>query len=315
MGWQQNPLTNSDRNNDSNYNSSHWKQKRFRINQKNAPYLFIAPVVILFLFFTVYPVISSFLLSFKVREQGHYIFSGLSNYIQLFQDPLFYHALINTVIIFVFSVPVTLFLALILAVGLNAAMVKLKSVFRVLYFLPVVTSLVAASILFLFLLNENYGLVNFLLSHIGIPKINWFSNPFWAKVTVALVIVWRWTGYNMVIYLAGLQTISKDLYEAASIDGAGKLRQFFSITVPQLKPIFIFTLVLSVISNFQLFDEPYTLTDGGPNNATLTVTLYLYQNGFEDFNFGYASAIAYVLVLLIAILSWIQLKWTGDDES
>lgn len=128
-----------------------------------------------------------------------------------------------------------------------------------------------------------------------------------------IVMTWRWTGYNMVILLAGLQGIPKDFYEAASIDGAGKIRQFFSITLPQLKPVLLFTAVLSTIGTLQLFDEPYIITNGGPNNSTLTVILYLYNNGFRYFDFGYASAIAYVLVIIIAVLSYLQLKVAGDE--
>ncbi|KHE67892.1 carbohydrate ABC transporter permease, partial [Halobacillus sp. BBL2006] len=192
--------------------------------------------------------------------------------------------------------------------------VKMKSFFRIAFFMPAITALVASSIIFMIMLDENYGLVNYLLSFVGIDPIAWLSDPFWAKVALMAAITWRWTGYNMVIFLAGLQNIPGSLYEAAEMDGAGKLRQFLYITVPQLKPIFLFTFVLSTIGTLQLFDEPYILTEGGPNNSTLTITLYLYQNGFRYFDFGYASAIAYVLVLIIGVLSWAQMKWAGEDK-
>jgi lactose/L-arabinose transport system permease protein len=181
--------------------------------------------------------------------------------------------------------------------------------------MPAITALVAASIVFMILLDEHFGLVNYFLSSIGMNPIHWFTSPVWAKVSIILVMTWRWTGYNMVIFLAGLQNIPNELYEAASIDGAGKVKQFFMITIPQLKPVFIFTVVMSTIGTLQLFDEPYILTKGGPNSATMTITLYLFQTGFKYFEFGYASAIAYVLVFIIGIISWIQMKWVGDlDE-
>jgi lactose/L-arabinose transport system permease protein len=283
------------------------------MNGKGAPYVFIAPALILFLIFTAYPIVASLLLSFQKNLEGSYIFVGFDNFIRLFYDPLFYKALGNTFILFIFQVPVMLFMALILAVLLNSALLKMKGFFRVAFFVPAITSLVAASIIFMLLLNDDYGLVNFVLTTFGMEKINWLSHPVWAKVAIILVTLWRWTGYNMVILLAGLQGIPKDLYEAASIDGAGKVRQFFSVTIPQLKPVLLFTFVLSTIGTFQLFDEPYNLTGGGPNNATLTITYYLYNQGFQYFDFGYASAIAYIIVVIIAILSWIQFKLAGDE--
>lgn len=206
-----------------------------------------------------------------------------------------------------------LFLALILAVLLHSSLLKWKAMFRVSFFLPAVTSLVAYSIIFSIMLM-NDGLMNQLLEWIGISSIPWLSHPFWAKVSLILAMTWRWVGYNMVIYLAALQNISEDLYEAASIDGASKVRQFFSITIPQLKPVILFTAILSTIGTLQLFDEPYTLTKGGPSDETLTIGMYLYQTGFRYFDFGYASTIAYVIVVLIAILSFIQFKVSGDER-
>ncbi|TCP29613.1 carbohydrate ABC transporter membrane protein 1 (CUT1 family) [Scopulibacillus darangshiensis] len=289
------------------------RRKRW-ITPKSAPYIFIAPTVILLIIFTLYPIVSSFLLSFKTKIAGQYVFSGFHNYIRLFHDPVFYKSLVNTFEILIIQVPIMIFLALIIAVLINSPIVKLNALFRISFFMPAITSLVAASLVFMILLDNNTGLVNYLLSLMGIHKIAWLTQPFWAKVSIIILMSWRWIGYNMVIFLAGLQGIGQDLYEAASIDGAGKVRQFFSITLPQLKPIFVFTVVLSTIGTLQLFDEPYILTGGGPSNATMTITLYLYQNGFKYFDFGYASAIAYVLVIITAILSWIQLKWAGDKD-
>nr|WP_165445050.1 sugar ABC transporter permease [Gracilibacillus phocaeensis] len=290
------------------------EDRKALITPKTAPYIFVAPAVLLFLAFMVYPIISSFILSFQTRTGGAYTFSGLDNYIRLFNDPLFYKAMGNTFIILLVQVPIMLFLAVVLAVFLNSALLSMRGFYRVAFFTPAVTSLVAASIIFVLLLNTDYGLINYLLTSMGMERIGWLTDATWAKISLIIVTTWRWTGYNMVIILAGLQGIPHSLYEAASIDGASNIRKFFTITLPQLKPVLLFTFILSTIGTFQLFDEPYNLTNGGPNNATLTITYYLYNQGFEYFDFGYASAIAYIIVLFIAILSWLQFKVARDDD-
>lgn len=291
----------------------HTKMKKHVWKKKIVPYIFIAPSVILFSIFMLYPIGYSFVMSFQTSAGGEMTFNGLENYKRLFNDDIFLKALKNTFIILAVQVPMMLFLALILAVLLHSSLLKWKAMFRVSFFLPAVTSLVAYSIIFSIMLM-NDGLMNQLLEWIGISSIPWLSHPFWAKVSLILAMTWRWVGYNMVIYLAALQNISEDLYEAASIDGASKVRQFFSITIPQLKPVILFTAILSTIGTLQLFDEPYTLTKGGPSDETLTIGMYLYQTGFRYFDFGYASTIAYVIVVLIAILSFIQFKVSGDER-
>ncbi len=290
------------------------KTRKNVLTPKNAPYFFIGPAFLLILIFTVYPVISSFILSFQEVRGVQKSFVGFANYSRLFHDPIFYKSLLNTFQILIVQVPIMLFLSLLIAVGLHSSMLRGKAFFRISYFMPAITALAAASIVFMILLDEHFGLVNYFLSFLGLDAISWLNTPFWAKVSVILVMTWRWTGYNMVIFLAGLQNIPDDLYEAASIDGAGKVKQFFMITIPQLKPVFIFTVVMSTIGTLQLFDEPFILTNGGPNAATMTITLYLYETGFKFFDFGYASAIAYVLVIITAIVSWIQMKLVGDEE-
>ncbi|MFS0821651.1 carbohydrate ABC transporter permease [Bacillus sp. 1P02SD] len=280
---------------------------------KWTPYLFLAPALILFLIFTVYPIISSFILSFQTSEGGVYVFTGLDNYIRLLNDTTFHQALFNTFIIFIVQVPIMILLALMLAALLNSKLLKFKGMFRTGFFLPAVTSLVAYSILFSIILMDK-GIFNQFLSLFGIEAIPWLNDPFWAKVSIIIAMTWRWTGYNMVIYLAAMQNISEETYEAASIDGAGKIRQFFSITIPQLKPIILFTSIISTISTLQLFDEPFNLTKGGPGDSTTTLGLMIYKNGFQYYDFSYASAIAYVVVVIVAILSLIQSKVTGDGK-
>ncbi|WP_066174919.1 carbohydrate ABC transporter permease [Bacillus marinisedimentorum] len=279
---------------------------------KYTPFLFLAPAVLLFLLFTAYPIISSLMLSFQKLEGGEYVFAGLSNYTRLLQDTVFFEALKNTFIFLLIQVPIMLFLALVLANALNSQLLKFRGLFRVGFFMPAVTSLVAYAILFSIMLQDT-GLINQFLGMIGIGPVKWLSDPFWAKVSIIMSMTWRWTGYNMVIYLAAMQNIPDELYEAASLDGAGKFRQFISITIPQLKPVIVFTAIISTISTLQLFDEPYNLTRGGPADATLTLGLYIYRVGFSYFEFGYASAIAYVIVLIVAVLSILQLKLTGDE--
>ena len=282
------------------------------MRKKVTPYLFLAPALILFLCFTAYPIVASLILSFQSFEGGNYVFSGLSNYTRLIGDTIFRKALLNTLIILVIQVPIMLFLGLVLANALNSQLLKFRGFFRVGIYMPAVTSLVAYSILFSIMLQDT-GIINQFLDYIGIGPISWLSDPFWAKGSIILAMTWRWTGYNMVIYLSAMQNISEEIYEAASIDGASNVKKFFYITIPQLKPIILFTAIISTISTLQLFDEPFNLTKGGPADATMTLGLYIYNNGFKYFDFSYASAVAYVVVVLVAILSYFQSKVTGDE--
>jgi lactose/L-arabinose transport system permease protein len=275
------------------------------------PYLLVAPAVLLFALFTVYPIIASLVLSFQKPVNGEFVFVGVSNYIRLIGDEIFRKAITNTFVIFIIQVPIMIFLALILANALNSRLLKFKGFFRTSFFMPAVTSLVAYSVLFSIMLQDS-GLINNVLSFFGIGPIPWLSHPVWAKISIIIAMTWRWTGYNMVIFLAALQNLSDDIYEAASLDGAGKWQQFFYITIPQLKPVILFSTVLSTIGTLQLFDEPYNLTKGGPADSTMTLGLYIYQTAFNYFDFSYACAIAYVVVILVAILSFIQFKVTGE---
>lgn len=275
------------------------------------PFLFLTPAIVLFIVFTVYPIIYSFLLSFQTSDGGEMVYAGLDNYRRLFSDTIFWVSLFNTFTILIIQVPFMLFLALVLASLLHAVK-RARALYRLSLFMPAVTSLVAYSIIFSIMLM-NDGVVNQFLQAVGLNGVLWLSHPLWAKASLILAMTWRWIGYNMIIYLAAMQTIPESLYEATSIDGAGKIRQFLSVTIPQLKPIILFTTVLSTIGTLQLFDEPYTLTKGGPSDATLTIGMYLYQTGFRYFDFGYASTLAYVIVVLIALLTFLQFKITGRD--
>lgn len=288
--------------------------RQVKINQKNAPYYFLTPVIIIFAIFMIYPIAKSFILSFYEFKAGEYSFVGIGNYTNLVKDNIFKKALFNTLIYLVFQVPVMVFLSLLLAYLMDQSFVKWKAIYRVSVFLPAITSLVAYSLIFKLLLNSEYGLINFLIGLFGFDGVNWLGGNISAKISIMLAITWRWTGYNTVIMLAGLQNIPNEIYEAADIDGANRIQKFFKITMPNMKPIILFSAITSTIGTLQLFDEPYILTNGGPDGATITVAQYLYNSGFRYIKFGYAAAISYVLVALIALLSYVQFK-VGEKES
>ncbi len=276
---------------------------------------FVAPASILIFIMSFYPMIQSFILSLKSGMGNNLQFSGLRNYMRLFQDEMFIAAVKNVFIYFVFQVPIMLFLALILASILNDPKLKYKGLFRTLVFLPCATSLVSSALIFKSLFSLD-GLVNVLFVKWGIldEAFNWLDDPIWAKVVIILTITWRWTGYNTVFFLAGLQNIDSSIYEAARIDGANPIQSFFRITLPQLKPVILLTAIMSTNGTLQLFDEVRNLTGGGPGNATLTISQYIYNLSFR-FNpqFGYAATVSYAILILVALLSFIQLK-LGDRE-
>lgn len=291
------------------------KRFEFRLSPKVAPYVFIAPAVILFAVFMVYPIIYSFILSLQTQIDGVDKWIGLDNYTQLLGDDKFKQALLNTVWLLLGQVPIMLILAILLAVTLNSRWLKFRGGFRAIYFLPAVTALAAVSIIFRILFQEEDGFVNYILGLIGIGPVPWSTNAFWNTILLILAITWRWTGYNMVIYLSGLQSIPGDLYEAASVDGASKINQFFRITLPLMRPIILFTTIFSTIGTLQIFDESYLLTRGGPADATMTVGLYLYRTAFQQADFHYASTVAYGLVVIIGILSILQFKFARLEEA
>lgn len=271
-----------------------------------APYVFLAPVIVLFLGFKVYPVLSALFLSLTTNVSGVTTFVGGKNYGRILHDPLFWTALRNTVEILVIQVPIMLVLAILLAVAFNSTLLKARAFFRVAYFVPIVMGLVAYGILFSALMAQN-GFLNFLLESVGLHAVPWLSDPLWAKISIVLAMTWHYTGQNAVMYLAQLQSIPDELFEAAQMDGAGRRQQFWHVTLPGLRPAILLTVVLSTIGTLQLFDEPYVLTNGGPDNATLTIGMYLYQSAFRNFDFGYASAIGYVLAIIVAAISVIQM--------
>jgi lactose/L-arabinose transport system permease protein len=210
----------------------------------------------------------------------------------------------------VMYVPLLLFLSLLFAVILNSTFVRFKAFFRAAYFIPYITSLVAVGFTFRMLFGNEYGFVNEMFISLGLDKVDWLGTVWGARITLAILVIWRWLGYNMVIMLAGLQNIPTDLYESARIDGAGPVQSFFKITIPMMAPILLFTSILSTIGTFQLFAEPLVLTrgSGGPENAITSVIMYLYNQSFSYLKFGYASAMAYVFFLLMFVLTMLQIR-------
>ncbi|HZU14303.1 MAG TPA: sugar ABC transporter permease [Chloroflexota bacterium] len=282
---------------------------------KVAPYVFISPFYLLFLAFGLLPILFSLGVSlFNWQGVAQAQFTGLSNYGVLLTDPDFLTALGNTVIVWLGSTVPMVFLALAFAAVLNAQRLRLRGFFRTVYFLPVVTSLVVTGLIFSVLFDPSIGLVNDALHAVGIAPINFLSDPNWMKPTLIMALLWRWTGNDMVIMLAGLQSIPGDIYEAATVDGATGRQAFWRITVPLMRPIILFDFIISTIGAFNLFEEPYVLFGGsagnigGTQNAGLVTGTLIYQNSFVFFNFGYGAAIAWVVAFIIFVLSMLQLK-------
>ena len=286
-------------------------------------WFFIIPSSILLLFFIVYPIFYSLYLSFTSTKGIVTQFVGIKNYIRMFNDPMFFLALRNTFTLLLIQVPIMLILSITFAAILNNKKIRFRGFFRTALFLPAVTSLIAYSILFKMLFSYD-GLINNTLISLSIidSPLQWMTTPKLATFVLILAMIWRWTGYNMIFYLSAMQNISEDLYEAASIDGASKVKTFFAITVPLLKPIILFTTVMSTIGTLQLFDEPMNLSQGGttssmigPDNVFLTLSVYIYNICFKYTpNFGYAATVSYAILLIIALLTFVQFTLSRDKE-
>lgn len=292
------------------------RKKKFSLDKyyNRQGWYFILAAMVLFGVFTLYPIIKSLLLTFQSVRGLNVEFVGINNYIRLFQDDMFWTSLKNTFFFLIIQVPVMLILAILLATVLNDHRLKFRGFYRVAIFLPCVTSLVAYSVLFKMMFAEE-GIINqFLLTlHFIQVPIEWLSDPFWAKIVIIIALLWRWTGYNMMFFLAAMQNISQETYEAAEVDGANAIQTFFKITVPQLKPIILFTGIMSTIGTLQLFDEPMNLTGGGPGVSTTTISQYIYNQSFVYApDFGYAATISYAIVLIVVVLSIIQFKVAGE---
>lgn len=291
------------------------KKKGLNMEQKRnlTGWAFLLPAALLIFVFCFYPMVQALILSFQKGTGSAVQPAGFANYARILKDATFQQGLFNTIFYFVIQVPIMLILALILAQLLNSPDIKGKGIYRTMIFLPCATSLVSYSMIFKSLF-ANDGLVNRVLSTVGIPTVDWFQNAWAARWVIVIALIWRWTGYNMVFYLAGLQNIDYSIYEAARIDGASPLQQFVHLTIPLLKPTILLTAIMSTSGTLQLFDESVNLTAGGPGKATMTLTHYIYNISFvETPKFNYAAALSVFILVVVAVLSAIQMK-VGDKR-
>lgn len=291
------------------------KKKGLNMEQKRnlTGWAFLLPAALLIFVFCFYPMVQALILSFQKGTGSAVQPAGFANYVRILKDATFQQGLFNTIFYFVIQVPIMLILALILAQLLNSPDIKGKGIYRTMIFLPCATSLVSYSMIFKSLF-ANDGLVNRVLSTVGIPTVDWFQNAWAARWVIVIALIWRWTGYNMVFYLAGLQNIDYSIYEAARIDGASPFQQFVHLTIPLLKPTILLTAIMSTSGTLQLFDESVNLTAGGPGKATMTLTHYIYNISFvETPKFNYAAALSVFILVVVAVLSAIQMK-VGDKR-
>ena len=285
-----------------------------------AAWWFVAPALLVIAVFFFLPVVAAFLISltdfdiYALADLANLRFVGLGNYLKLLQTPLFWQALGNTLYFVGAGVPLSIAASLGAALLLHSRLTRFKPFFRTALFAPVVTTLVAVAVIWRYLFNTRYGLLNYALGGLGIDPIDWLGDPHWAMPAIILFAVWKNFGYNMIIFLAGLQSIPDELYEAARIDGASVWRQFASVTLPMLSPVVMLVGILTIAGYFQLFAEPYVMTQGGPLQSTVSVLYFMYEEGFKWWNLGSASAVAFVLFLLIFAVTALQLRgkrWIG----
>ena len=282
--------------------------------QRWTPYLFVAPFFVVFATFMVYPLVTSIWLSLHQSRGFQYqVFVGADNFVRLFHDPIFWKSVRNTFTFAAGTFLVQLPLALILALIVNSRRVRGRNLFRLAFFSPVLVAGVFIAIIFGLAYDTRTGLVNDMLSNLAFTRvlIPWLEDERWVMPAVILAGVWQWAGFNMIYFLAGLQGIRQELYEASSVDGANAWQDFWHITLPSLRPVITFVFVLSMIGSLQLFDLPWVLTNGGggPNDSATTMVMYLYKNGFQFVNLGYAATIGWVLFAIIMAISVIQLRF------
>jgi multiple sugar transport system permease protein len=293
------------------------------MNSHHAAWWFLTPALLVLGLFFLLPVIAALVLSltdydlYALADIHNLRFVALQNYWALLHQPLFWSALGNTFYFVLVGVPLSMGASLAAALLLNSPLARIKPFFRTALFAPVVTTVVAVAVIWRYLFNTKYGLVNYGLAEIGIHPMDWLGDPHWAMPTIIAFAVWKNFGYNMIIFLAGLQAIPLDLYEAARIDGASAPRQFWHITLPMLKPTLLMVSILTVAGYFQLFAEPYVMTEGGPLQSTVSVLYLMYEDGFKWWNLGAASAVAFVLFVIIFVVTTLLLKLSrrGEDPA
>jgi multiple sugar transport system permease protein len=286
--------------------------------QNRAGWAFVAPALVLIGVFFFVPVLAGLVLSFTdfdiyaIGRPDTARFMGLENYRQVLSNPLFWKALGNTFLFVILGGPLSVVTSLVAALLVSAKRVRYPGLFRSIFFMPVVTTLVAVAIVWRYLYHPQYGLLNWALGALGIHPVDWLGDPHWAMFAIILMAVWKNFGYNMLIFIAGLQSIPEDLYEAAHLDGAGGWAQFRHVTLPSLAPTFLFVGVMTMLGNFQLFAEPYVMTQGGPLKATTTVVLLMYEEGFRWWRMGLAASLAFVLFVIMFLGTLIQMRLQGE---
>ena len=291
------------------------KKKGMNLERKQnlTGWAFLMPATILIAWMSFYPMIQAFILSLQTGMGINLKFNGFANYARILKDPTFKQTLSNTFFYLIIQVPIMLILGLMFASMLNNKDLRFKGLFRTCIFLPCATSLVSYAMIFRSLF-ANDGFINTVLRGLGMNPIMWFSNAWTARAVIIIALIWRWTGYNMVFYLSGMQNIEYSIYEAAKIDGASPLQTFFKITVPLLKPMILLTTITSTNGTLQLFDESLNLTNGGPGKSTMTMSHYIYNMSFvQSLNFGYAAAMSILILIMVAILALLQMK-VGDER-
>ena len=284
------------------------------MNERRAAVLFLAPALAVILLFFLIPVCASLLLSitdfdiYALADIRNIRFIAFRNYSDLLRNALFWKALVNTIYFAGVGGPLTVIVSLAMALLVNAKTARWKPLFRTVYFAPVVTTVVAVAVVWKYLYHPRFGLLNRGLELLGIAPIDWLGDPKWAMPAIILLSVWKNFGYTMIIFVAALQAIPEELYEAARTDGANAIQQFRHVTLPMLSPTFVFVGIITAIGFLQLFPEPYVMTRGGPVNSTLSLVMFMYEQGFKWWNMGYAAAVAFILFLFIGAVTLLQLK-------
>ncbi len=291
------------------------------MNIERAAWCFVAPALIVIAVFFVLPVLAALAMSltdfdiYALADIGNLRFVGLANYGRLLETPLFWQALGNTAFFVVVGVPLSMAASLAAALLLQSKLARFKGLWRTVYFAPVVTTLVAVAVIWRYLLHTRYGLVNYGLEQVGLPSVDWLGDPAWSMPAIILFAIWKNFGYNMIIFLAGLQSIPEELYEAARIDGARGMQLFRHVTLPLLLPTLTMVGILTMAGYFQLFAEPYVMTQGGPAQSTVSVLYFMYEEGFKWWNLGAASAVAFVLFVVMFLATLLQVRLAGDGAA
>jgi len=282
--------------------------------EARAAFLFLTPAVVILSIFFFAPVIAGFALSvtdfdlYTLGDVHNLRFVALRNYRELVVNPIFWTAFVNTMYFALVGGPLCVAVSLFAAILVNSKLTRWKALFRTVYFAPVVTTLVAVSVVFKYLYHPRFGIINLALGAMHLPQPDWLGDPHFAMPAIILLSVWKGFGYTMIIFIAGLQNIPEELYEAARLDGAGAWGQFRHVTLPMLGPTFLFVGIVVAIGQLQIFAEPYVMTGGGPLNKTLTIVMMMYQQGFKFWRMGYAAAVAFILFLVIGAATLLQMK-------